>query len=296
MNAPKHHPTARGRLLAGLPVTERRIDLAGISTAVLEGGDGPPMVLLHSPASHALQWLNVVPALVASHRIIVPDLPGHGETVVSEGVVDGKRVLAWLGELIERTCPAPPILVGHALGGAIAARFAALHSGRIAGLVLVDSMGLAPFRPAPEFESALMGFLGRPDAASHDRLMEQCAFDLDHVRGIMGARWQWLVDYNVDRARAPGLGPHQQALLAEFGFPEIDADTLARIAAPTSLIWGRHDLANPVGIGESASARYGWPLHVLENAGADPAYEDPQGLAAALNAAHAARTVPAGTT
>lgn len=296
MNAPEHDPTARDRLLAGLPVTERSIDLAGISTAVLEGGDGPPMVLLHAPAGHALQWLPVVPVLVASHRIIVPDLPGHGETVVSEGVVDGERVLAWLGELIERTCAAPPTLVGHALGGAIAARFAALHSDRIAGLVLMDSMGLAPFRPAPEFERALTGFLGRPDAATHERLMQQCAFDLDRVRGIMGARWPWLVAYNVDRARTPAHGPQQQRLLAEFGFPEIDPDTLARIGAPTSLIWGRHDLANPVRIGESASARYGWPLHVLENAGADPAYEDPQGLAAALNAAHTARTGAAGRT
>ena len=37
------------RLLAGMPVTERRLQLAGVSTAVLEGGDGPPVVLLHGP-------------------------------------------------------------------------------------------------------------------------------------------------------------------------------------------------------------------------------------------------------
>jgi len=37
---------ARQRLLAGLPVTERRLQLAGVSTAVLDGGDGPPIVLL----------------------------------------------------------------------------------------------------------------------------------------------------------------------------------------------------------------------------------------------------------
>ena len=42
---------ARERLLAGLPVTERRLRLAGVSTAVLEGGDGPPVVLLHGPGT-----------------------------------------------------------------------------------------------------------------------------------------------------------------------------------------------------------------------------------------------------
>ena len=40
---------ARRRLLAALPVTERRLQLAGHSTAVLEGGDGAPVVLLHTP-------------------------------------------------------------------------------------------------------------------------------------------------------------------------------------------------------------------------------------------------------
>jgi hypothetical protein len=44
----------RERLLAELPVTERRIQLAGISSAVLEGGDGPPVILLHGPESSRL--------------------------------------------------------------------------------------------------------------------------------------------------------------------------------------------------------------------------------------------------
>ena len=54
-----------------------------------------------------------------------------------DGELDAERVLAWLGELIERTCKAPPTLVGYALGGAIATRFAAMHGDRLGGLVLV---------------------------------------------------------------------------------------------------------------------------------------------------------------
>ena len=55
------HPmaNARERLLAGMPVTERRLELAGISTAVLEGGDGPPVVLLHGPGEYAAKWMRV---------------------------------------------------------------------------------------------------------------------------------------------------------------------------------------------------------------------------------------------
>lgn len=43
----------RERLLAGIPATERRLQLAGVSTAVLEGGDGPPVVLLHEQGEFA---------------------------------------------------------------------------------------------------------------------------------------------------------------------------------------------------------------------------------------------------
>ena len=46
--------------------------LAGVSTAALEGGDGPPMVLLHGPSEFTLIWLQVLPQLVRTHRVIVP--------------------------------------------------------------------------------------------------------------------------------------------------------------------------------------------------------------------------------
>src|SRR5688500_4319146 len=66
--------------LRDLPVHERRQDLAGIPTAVLEGGDGPTVVLLHGPGEFAALWGRVVSGLSETHRVVVPDLPGHGAT------------------------------------------------------------------------------------------------------------------------------------------------------------------------------------------------------------------------
>ena len=57
------------------------------------------------------------------------------------------------------------------------------------------------------------------------------------------------------------------------------------IAVPTTLIWGRHDLATRLSIAEAASARYGWPLHVIENAADDPPIEQPEAFVRALRAA-----------
>ncbi|ESZ20542.1 hypothetical protein X737_09900 [Mesorhizobium sp. L48C026A00] len=136
---------ARKRLLTGLPIAERRLEMAGISTELLEGGAGPPIVLLHGPGEHAAKWLRILPELVRTHHVIAPDLPGHGASGTIEGPVHSDRVLAWLGELIERTCPTPPILVGQILGAAIAARFAAKHGNKLRCMVLSDALGSRRF-------------------------------------------------------------------------------------------------------------------------------------------------------
>jgi pimeloyl-ACP methyl ester carboxylesterase len=86
-------------------VTERRLSLNHLSTTVLEGGDGPPIVLLHGPAAYAAQWRYVIPSLVNTHRVVAPDLPGHGESDPIDRPLDHDLVAGWLDDLIECTCP-----------------------------------------------------------------------------------------------------------------------------------------------------------------------------------------------
>jgi pimeloyl-ACP methyl ester carboxylesterase len=275
---------AREQLLTGIAVSERRLTLAGVSTAVLEGGDGPPVVLLHGPGEFAAKWMRVIPELVQTHRVIAPDLPGHGASDVNGGYLDADRMAAWLGELIERTCPSRPALVGHVLGGAIAARFAIDHGDRLRLLVLVDSLGLGRFRPSPRFALGLISFQARPTERTYNRFMRQCSFDLDALREQMGERWEPFVAYNLELARGPGAKDVGR-LLRELGLPRIPPAELARIAVPTALIWGRQDRANRLRIAEAASARYGWPLHVIDNCADDPPRDQPEAFLQALHTA-----------
>ena len=278
--------SARETLLAGLPVTERRRRLAGVSTSVLEGGEGPPMVLLHGPGAFAAAWRPVLPRLARTHHVIVPDLPGHGASQIDEGPFDAERVLRWLDELIEQTCPAPPVLVGGTVGGAIAARFATQlaatrpattqHQRRLAGLVLVDTLGLAPFEPAPRFGIALHRFLAGPTQRSYERLMEFCTFDLDRVREQLGQRWDPFAAYAVELVCDARVQAALGSLIGQFAAAPIPPEQLARIDVPTTLIWGRHDLATPLHVAEAASARYGWPLHIVEDAGDEPFLDQPE--------------------
>jgi pimeloyl-ACP methyl ester carboxylesterase len=275
---------ARQQLLTGLEVTERRLTLAGISTAVLEGGDGPPLVLLHGPGEFAAKWMRVIPQLVERHRVVAPDLPGHGASEVDGGRLHADRIAAWLRALIDRTCPSPPILVGHVLGGAIAARFAVDEGDRLRHLVLVDTLGLARFRPAPRFALTLIGFQARPTPRTYDRFMRQCSFDLDGLREQMGERWEPFVAYNLKLAQGPGAKAVGR-MFRELGLPRIPPGSLARIGVPTTLIWGREDRATRLRVAEAASDRYGWPLHVIERCADDPPRDQPEAFLRALHAA-----------
>ena len=274
--------SARSSLLKTLPVSERRIQLAGVSTAVLEGGEGRPVVLLHGPYANAAHWMRVIPALCAGYRVIVPDLPGHGASQVVRGALDVESMLRWLGELIEQTCTSRPALVGHLFGGAMAARFAIERGQEVARLVLINALGLSEFRPAPQFADAMTAFADAPTERTHQSLWQYCAHDLPTLRQQMGPLWEPFEAYNLERARSASQRAAIPQLMQSFGASAIPPADLARITVPTALIWGRHDLATPLSIAEAASARYGWPFYVIEKANDDPPVEQPEALAKAL--------------
>lgn len=275
---------SRKRLTEGLPVTERQEELAGTWTTWLEGGEGPPLILLHGPGESGVNWRWVIPGLVRDHRVLAPDLPAHGSSGGAEFEWNEPRMLEWLDALIERTCSQPPVLVGHVLGGAIGARFARSRAERIRSLVLVDSLGLAPFRPSLRFLVALIGFQAHPTETTYRWFMGQCAHDLDRLRERMGEDWEPFVSYNLEMAKGP-QGETAGKVFKELGLPRIPPEALEEIPVPTALIWGRHDRANRLSVATEVSERYGWPLHVVEEAADDPARDQPEAFLDALGAA-----------
>jgi pimeloyl-ACP methyl ester carboxylesterase len=60
---------------------------------------------------------------------------------------------------------------------------------------------------------------------------------------------------------------------------------LKRIAVRTSLIWGRNDLATPLSVAQTVGEAQRWPLRVIDDAGDDPAMEQPEAFLEALRAA-----------
>ena len=177
-------PSVVGRCWTGLPVggATDPARAPDVSSAVLEGGAGPSLVLLHGPGEFAGKWRGIDPGLSPDHRVIAPRPAGPRRARMRGG---GRRRRGcwpgWAGSS-KRTCPSPPVLVGHVLGGALAARFAASIAGGPSRLVLVDSLGPRAFRPRPRFALTMVGFLARPTEHSSERFMRQCSYDLDGLR------------------------------------------------------------------------------------------------------------------
>jgi pimeloyl-ACP methyl ester carboxylesterase len=285
MDAPTAEDDLRARLLAGMAVTHQRMELGGVSTSLLEGGEGPCVVLLHEQGEFAERWMRVMPELVKTHRVVAPDLPGHGASRIVEGDLTPELVFTWLGETIDHTCVSPPTIVGHMVGGAIAARFATRYPEKVGGLVLVDSFGLARFRPSLTFVIALVRYLVRPSRRSHERMLDRCMADLDAVRRDMGPDWDLMEAYLVDRIRVPSVKSSVKAVMSSLGVPRIPREDLAGIAVPTTMIWGKLDPVTRLRNVEDVGASLGWPLHVIDDAGDDPPVERPAAfLEALLNA------------
>ena len=82
---------------------------------VLEGGTGPPLLLLHGGIdSGGAYWAPVIFELAESHSLVVPDLPGLGE---SEPLarLDSGAFADWFTELVQSTCGEEPTLIAHSL-------------------------------------------------------------------------------------------------------------------------------------------------------------------------------------
>ena len=120
----------------------RRVDADGIGLSVRLGGSGPPVLLLHGFPQTGAAWHLVAPKLAEKFTVIVPDLPGYGD---SEGpdpddpAAYAKRNIATIMVTLMRELGHPRFrLAGHDRGGRVAYRLAFDHPDRVEKLALLD--------------------------------------------------------------------------------------------------------------------------------------------------------------
>ncbi len=275
---------ARARMLAGAALQERRVRLAGASTVVLEGGDGPPLLLLQGGIEcGGAYWAPVIARLAQRHRLVVPDVPGLGE---SEPLarLDAPAFAGWLAALVRETCREPPRLIAHSLDGSLAARFAARRGDLLRSLVVYAAPGIGPYRMPLGLRVVAMRFGLRPTERNAERFDRFAFFDFDRARRRDPDWFAAFIAYTRLRAGVPHVKRTMGQLL-KAGTKRVPDAELRRIELPAAILWGRHDRFVPLGLAEAAGSRLGWPLHVVDDAGHAPHMEQPDAFLDALGTA-----------
>ena len=274
-------PTARERLLNGAAVEDRRLEVHGVETHLVIGGHGPPLVCLHGGSqAGGVLWGRVLPRLVKTHRVVVPDLPGLGESAPLLRL-DADAFGQWLAALLAVTVDERPTLVAHSLPGNLAARFAAAHPAALRRLVLVAAPTLEDFRPPPGLLVAAMRLNLRPSQRNLERFARYPYRDRQRTGAELGA-WHAALDaYLLSRAGVPHVKRAMRQIVGA-GRKRIPANDLHAITMPVELLWGRGDQMVPVSIGQAASRALGWRLHVIDGAGHLPHVEQPEAFVDAL--------------
>ena len=212
-----------------MSLSSHMIDVSGRPTEVLWAGDGEPVVFLHGGG--IVEGFDCFEPLSEDFRVIAPLRPGYGATELdpplsgrdeeAENVCD---VLDALG--IKRT-----VLVGHSLGGWLAATVAARFPDRVTALVLGAPFGL----DVPEHRGADMSSMSPPEIAAA----------LTNDPSI----WEGRLPAGPDPAFDAARGREQQALMRFMPGP-FDPELpriLAQVTAPTLLLWGEDDKVALVG-------------------------------------------------
>lgn len=108
-------------------------------------GEGPDVLLLHGTGGNGQTWRHLVPELARGCRVLVPDLPGHGDSLAPGGYSPAAMSRA-LRTALEELGAAPQLIIGHSAGAALGAWMMLLDGLPARGLV-----GVAP---------AMLGFPG----------------------------------------------------------------------------------------------------------------------------------------
>ncbi len=240
------------RFPAGTELTARYVEIDGTRVRYLDTGTGTPVIFLHGLGASMYAWRkNLAPVRAAGFRVIAYDNRGFGFSDKPAHGYDNAAYVRLLAALMDSLHLPDAVLVGHSMGGAIAAEAAIALPGRVRGLVLIGSAGLGAREP-PLFRVARWPLVGPVVLAFRGRGLTERLLKssyADPARVTPGD-----VDQYYAPVAEPAYGRALRAVLREFRFDALDG-RLDRIAAPTLVLWGEEDRWIPPGIGRAIASQ-----------------------------------------
>jgi pimeloyl-ACP methyl ester carboxylesterase len=241
--------------------------------AFTEQGSGPVVVLLHGFPLNRTMWAGQIRTLGASHRVIAPDLRGHGDSPAPDAVYTMEAMADDVVELLDGQGVAEPVVVGGlSMGGYVALAMALKHPDRLRALMLIDTRAAADSpeaakgreesaqavlkegHPRAVVESMIPKLFGKSTLARHPDRIESMRAEMEKTSasGVAGA------------LRGMAIRPDRRG-------------DLAKITVPTLVVVGEEDaIAPPDEARAIAEALPDGRLDVVPGVGHLAPYEDPE--------------------
>jgi pimeloyl-ACP methyl ester carboxylesterase len=255
---------------AKLPGLEERFaELKGVRMRYFLGGEGSPLILVHGLGGAAANWMELVPLLIRRHRLLVPDLPGHGGSTSLPAVAGLEPFADRVALVAEREGLLPAPVVGHSLGGMIVLRMALRRPKDVPAIVLAAAAGLSignvwgrnllsvfstirPGRLAARYRGRV----------SRSPLLRRLVFGFVSVADPVGLTDQAVEGFLAAQVLHTDVGSAWQALRADDPREELEA-----IRCPVLVLWGAEDVQLPLDDAFEYTRRLRAQLRVIPGCG-----------------------------
>jgi pimeloyl-ACP methyl ester carboxylesterase len=241
------------------------VPAAGITVELRRGGTGVPLLVIHGELG-VPGWLEAYQQLAQSFDVIVPSLPGYGQSTRPDWIMGARDLAAWVTwfarDLDIRT---PVNLIGCSLGGWVAAEIATVAPQFIDKMVLVAPMGVKPEK-GEIFDYFLESGKTGPRHAFHRP--EQSPEFMRYYGKEWTADEADLVEQHREMTCRVAWKPYMHSLTLPHLLPGVRARTL--------ILWGKEDAITPLNSGELyARAIPRARLVTIDNCGHMPEMERP---------------------
>lgn len=222
---------------------ERWVRVHGLQIRYLESGEGnnKHILFIHGLGSSADRWLDIPDALSLHFHAIAIDLPGFGgsdkPSTMNYTIKEFREFIVSLMKEI-RIGDGKTRIIGHSLGGYIAAEVAIEYKSLVQKLVLIDSSGMLR-QPTPLLKQYLKAAMN-PSKVAVRKVFERMVADPTRVSSN-------LVEGFINRINHPNAKYAFRLTLANSANTQIGLSRLKMIRnIPTLIVWGSEDRVIPL--------------------------------------------------
>ncbi|MDX1556130.1 MAG: alpha/beta fold hydrolase, partial [Xanthomonadales bacterium] len=260
-----------GQKRAGLQ--SKSLHVGKIRWHYLSGGRGPLLLMLHGFGGDASNWLQLARQLRHHFTLVIPDLPGFGDSELPDLLHFDVESQAWrLEAFLDALGTEQCLIAGNSMGGYLAAALAAQSPRRVAALWLLAPLGIRAVEPGYMLKRVDSGALEYLEINS-TRQFRQLV--LPHMFAMR--RWLPSPLVRVLARRAIAMRAQSPRMLREARFESEPLETIAsRVDVPVLIQWGASDeVTNPLGIDILKASFKNATCSVTPNCGHLPMLEHP---------------------